>query len=161
MSDAQFEKVRKQRKINISQVLERKLQCPGITTRQLAAEQGVTQGAISNLFQKLNISHKHIEEFKGNRADILAGIQSTVLATLVEDDIKKASIRDRAILFGTLYDKERLERGQSTQNVATILASAVVEATASRVKTEEETGKDCAKVVTIEAATQKNASDNG
>jgi hypothetical protein len=31
-------------------------------------------------------------------------------------------------LFGVLYDKERLERGQSTSNVATILATAVIEA---------------------------------
>ena len=45
-----------------------------------------------------------------------------------EDDINKASVRDRTILLGTIYDKERLERGQSTSNVATILATAVIEA---------------------------------
>jgi hypothetical protein len=44
---------------------------------------------------------------------------------LSDDDIKKASARDKAIVFGTLYDKERLERGQSTVNLASIYSQAL------------------------------------
>jgi len=38
--------------------------------------------------------------------------------SLTEADIKKMSARDRVLAFGILYDKERLERGQSTENIA-------------------------------------------
>jgi hypothetical protein len=63
-----------------------------------------------------------------NRANILANRQAAVLAGLSGEKIEKASARDLAIVFGTLYDKERLERGQSTQNVAQFWASAVIDA---------------------------------
>ena len=48
---------------------------------------------------------------------------------LSDDDIKKASARDKAIVFGTLYDKERLERGQSTVNLASIYSQALEDRT--------------------------------
>ena len=44
---------------------------------------------------------------------------------VLPEDIKKASPRDKAIIFGTLYDKERLERGQSTVNLASIYSQAL------------------------------------
>lgn len=65
---------------------------------------------------RYGINDKCLESFKKSRADIFAGIQESVAASLSEEDIKKASVRDRTILLGTLYDKERLERGQSTSN---------------------------------------------
>lgn len=63
-------------------------------------------------------------EFKKNRADLLAWKQAQTLAALTTEDIEKANPRDKAIIFGTLYDKERLERGQSTTNAAVVIASA-------------------------------------
>lgn len=51
------------------------------------------------------------------------------LQALTAEDIKKASPRDKAIIFGTLYDKERLERGQSTVNLASIYSRALEDRT--------------------------------
>lgn len=59
---------------------------------------------------------KEIENYKNNRADVLAGLQDKLLRSVTDETIKKANIRDLAIAYGTFYDKERLERGQSTQN---------------------------------------------
>lgn len=119
-------------KLDIHTLLEIQKNNPNITHKQLAKLSDADVSSISKCFARYGIKQQHLDAFKINRADILAGIQETVASTFTEDDIKGASLRDRTILFGTLYDKERLERGQSTQNVATILASTVVEATRLR-----------------------------
>jgi len=87
---------------------------PNLTTRQLGKLLDVGHTAIVEAFKRYDIKREHLDNFKANRADILAGIQETVAASLTEEDIKNASIRDRTMLFGVLYDKERLERGQAT-----------------------------------------------
>jgi len=88
----------------------------GATRAQVAKSVNVSRPAISQMLKRYAIDDNLIDSFKKNRADILAGLQETVLASLTEEDIKKASVRDRIIAAGTLYDKERLERGQSTSN---------------------------------------------
>ena len=119
-------------KIDPAKLIKTAQENPNLTTRQLGTLMNTSHVAIVHAFKRYGLDRERIESFKVNRADIMAGPQETVAASFTEEDIKKASVRDRTILFGTLYDKERLERGQSTQNVATILASSVVEATASR-----------------------------
>lgn len=105
-------------KLNPQQLLELKRLNPNLTTRQLGKLTDTDHSAIVKCFQRYGIKREHLEAYKTNRADILAGLQETVLASLTEEDIKKAGLRDKTILFGTLYDKERLERGQSTNNQA-------------------------------------------
>lgn len=90
----------------------------GATRAQVAKSANVSRAAITQMLKRYGIDSKLIDSFKENRADIFAGIQETVAASLTEDDIKKATLRDRTILLGTLYDKERLERGQSTNNTS-------------------------------------------
>jgi hypothetical protein len=113
---------------SITKILHQKAANPKLTNRQLAKINNVSQQAISQMFQRYGINENYLESFKEHRADILAGIQETVLGTLTVEDIKGASFRDRTVAMGILYDKERLERGQSTSNVATILATNVIEA---------------------------------
>ena len=60
----------------------------------------------------------NIPAFKTHRADLFAGQQARVLQSISDADIKKASLRDKVISAGVLYDKERLERGESTENVS-------------------------------------------
>ena len=45
-------------------------------------------------------------------------MQERILHSVDLDAINSASLMQRAATFGILYDKERLERGQSTANVA-------------------------------------------
>jgi len=100
----------------------------GAKPSQVAKSVNVSRQAISQILKRYGIERNLVESFKENRADIFAGIQETVAHSLTEADIKDASLRDRTVLLGVLFDKERLERGQSTQNIATIMASTVIEA---------------------------------
>jgi len=109
----------------ITKLLDQVHRCPGITTRELGAINGVDHSAIVRLFQRHNIDRERVEDYKGNRADFLAGLQERMLASITEADLEKASLRDKVISAGVLFDKERLERGQSTVNLASIFARAM------------------------------------
>jgi exopolyphosphatase/pppGpp-phosphohydrolase len=68
--------------------------------------------------ERYGIDLKHLESFKNNRADIFAGKQEQILASIDDVAIKCMPVAQRIISLGILYDKERLERGQSTANIA-------------------------------------------
>ena len=44
--------------------------------------------------------------------------QQMILDNMTEAKIKGAAFRDMAVAYGILLDKDRLESGQSTQNIA-------------------------------------------
>jgi len=75
----------------------------------------------SNISRRLKDYDQHIKglpEFKKNKADILSVIQSKIINGINESDIKKASLLQKTTAVSQLIDKERLERGQSTENVS-------------------------------------------
>lgn len=96
-------------------IVRLKTEQPTLTTRQIGAIVGCSHVNVYETLQRYNIDHSRVHGYKANRSEIFAGIQERVVSTLTVDDIKGASVRDRAILLGTIYDKERLERGQATQ----------------------------------------------
>lgn len=98
---------------------------PGLTNKELAKLNNVDDSAICRLLQRHNITRDKVEDYKLGRADLLAGLQESILAHISPEDLKKASLRDKVIAAATLYDKERLERGLSTSNTAVVYASAV------------------------------------
>lgn len=61
--------------------------------------------------------------YKSNRADVIALVGKQILSSISDEDIKKASLNQKVVSYGILYDKERLERGQSTENVLDIHAT--------------------------------------
>ncbi len=103
-------------KLKIDELLALKTANPGLTNKQMAKLTDSDPSAITKCLQRYGVDRQHLDAFKANRADVMAGVQEIVASTFTGEDIKKASLRDRTILFGTLYDKERLERGQSTSN---------------------------------------------
>ena len=78
-----------------------------------------------------------IDFYKINRADIFAGKQISyqkladqVLATIQPEDIEAAKLTEKLAVLKVLdvgaaiyYDKERLERGESTQNVSVLIGA--------------------------------------
>ena len=69
-----------------------------------------------------------VDYYKRHRADILAKVQLKAINTYLtlDDEAHKSLIERRGLVdFGISYDKERLERGQSTANLA---ISCVIEA---------------------------------
>ena len=60
----------------------------------------------------------NLDRFKNHRADILAFNQQRLLNSITDAEIKKAPLGTKVLATCQLYDKERLERGQSTENVS-------------------------------------------
>ena len=91
----------------------------GLSERQAAKIMDTTKETVRYHIIKHGIPRKYeLDDYKSNKADILAGKQQKLISNITPDRIEKANLRDIVWTFGVLYDKERLERGQSTGNIA-------------------------------------------
>jgi len=90
------------------------------TPPQIADQINVSNQCVHDTLKRYGIDANTTETFKNHRADILAAAQARDLKLYQEldDDERKRLISKRGMVdFGILYDKERLERGQSTGNI--------------------------------------------
>lgn len=102
----------------------------GMNNADIARAQGLSKSTVGDFMARMNVERGELESFKSQRADVLAQMQAMSLD--VQRDLLKA-LKDRdlsaltpqqmsSLMFalnaqhGTTYDKERLERGQSTSN---------------------------------------------
>ena len=90
-----------------------------LSTRDLSYQEigdavGRDKSTVWRALKRYGIEKARTKRYVEDRADILAGIQSNILAGISEEKIKKASLKDSAIAAGILHDKERIERGQAT-----------------------------------------------
>lgn len=112
------------------------LDAAGASQAEIARDQGVTPQAIHKVYRAIEVDVARIGEFRKRRADIFAKISEkslrlqeaivdsfgqdySVLATLSPAQ-RGSLLHSLSIHHGVLYDKERLERGQSTENIHTI-----------------------------------------
>ena len=122
---------RKSRKLNDQKVLE--LAAQGLSAVDISKHQAVSPSTITRFLQAYQIDRDALTDYKNGRADILAWLQGKNLKIQTElldklDGLPYALTPQQicGLLFalntqhGTLFDKERLERGQSTQNISTI-----------------------------------------
>jgi hypothetical protein len=103
-------------RVELSKAIE--LRMKNLSYGEIAEYFGVNKSAVIRRLKPYFGAEVDVPAFKNHRADILASKQAEVLAAITSDKLKKSGARDLAITFGTLYDKERLERGQSTQNAS-------------------------------------------
>lgn len=103
-------------------ILKTKQEHPDLTTREIAAICDTGHTHVIATFQRYGVNQQHINDYKANRADILAGLQHRLLASVTDADIQKSPMGSRVLAAAQLYDKERLERGQSTDNVNVLVA---------------------------------------
>ena len=97
---------------------------PNMSARQMGKVLGCSH---VNVIKRLEPYREEIEAlptFKKNRGDIFALVQSKLLNSVTCEDIKGASLLQKLSAFGIMYDKERLETGQSTNNTS-VLATVV------------------------------------
>jgi hypothetical protein len=59
-----------------------------------------------------------LAQYQDAKADLLDTVQSNLMAELLTRDFAQESLRDVTMAFSTIFDKARLERGQSTENMA-------------------------------------------
>jgi hypothetical protein len=85
-----------------------------------AQELGVTRAAVIKRRNTLpdGVIAKTVEEFRTRRADTFARLQQILLQQITPQKLKGASLAQIGTLFGIMYDKERLEKNLSTENIA-------------------------------------------
>lgn len=127
-------KVGKARKIDRKKVLD--LHARGFTAPEIAQQQGVAHSTVWRFLERMKPELGAVEAFKKGRADVFARIQAKSLDTqerIIDtlDDVSLGALtpsqKSGLIIAlnaqaGTLFDKERLERGQSSHNVSIITA---------------------------------------
>jgi hypothetical protein len=118
------------RKIDRQKVLE--LHEQGLSIVDIAQHQQVDRSAIWRFLHSTEPERKALAYFKANRADVLArlqakslDVQERILDTLDDGVVKALTPSQKSSLLmslnaqgGTLYDKERIETGKSTQNIS-------------------------------------------
>lgn len=107
----------KARKIDVHKALELKVK--GATYEEVSSLFNCTKQAVMKALKPYAaILDGSVEDFKHFRADLFAVAQRELLQSITDAEIKKMSVKDRIVATGILYDKERLERGQSTSNLS-------------------------------------------
>jgi hypothetical protein len=102
-------------KIDLGKALELRLK--GVSFGDIAEHFNCSKTAvIQRLKPYASTTGIDTEVYIKNRARIIANRGAAVLSHLTEEKLKGASAKDLAMTFGILYDKERLETGQSTSN---------------------------------------------
>lgn len=108
-------------RVNIGKALKMRLE-NGNSLSEIAAYFGVTKGAVSAAlkpFSGMVEKAEAIRAYANNRSDVLDAAQYAAMTQFLDPvRLEKMSSRDAAISYGVLYDKGRLEKGQSTQNLA-------------------------------------------
>ena len=90
----------------------------GLSYAEIGKMTGKSKQAVHQRLQPYKDAIENLPAFKENRADIFAIHQQRLLNSLTDDDIKRIPPGSRFTGVGILYDKERLERDKSTENVS-------------------------------------------
>jgi transposase len=86
--------------------------------REIADQVGVSINTVSDVLAKYGINKLDLDTFVDSRNAIVKSKQQVALDALTPEKASKASFKDLAIAYGVLLDKDRLESGESTSNVA-------------------------------------------
>jgi hypothetical protein len=106
----------------------------GVSLAQIARMRGVSRQAIAQTIKRHGIDAGEIESFRKARPAVLAAKQRLLLDGITTETVKKMSGRDKLVGFGILYDKERLELGESTMNISNLhsIAERAIKAVSTR-----------------------------
>ena len=108
----------KMQPIDLIQVLDLRLQ--GCTLAYIAETVGCTIGRLRGLLKRYDLVSKKVQSYKSHRADLFADLQRRILKSITDADLARTPVGSRLLALCHLYEKERLERDLSTDNVATL-----------------------------------------
>lgn len=89
-----------------------------LTYDEIGKIHGLTKQAVHSRLKDAGLADHSLHNYTTNRADILAWLQGRLLFSLTDAEIKRMAPDRRIWCYGVLYDKERLERGMSTDNIS-------------------------------------------
>jgi hypothetical protein len=107
--------IRAQKNIPIERIIE--LRNKKLSPEEIGKILGCSGVNVLQRLKSLIYEVDLIEPFKKNRANIFAFHQNRIIHSISPADLEKAGLRDKVVAAGILYDKERLETGQSTSNI--------------------------------------------
>jgi len=90
------------------------------TPTEIAESVDTSLSNVCHTLKRYGIEPNKAESYKKHRADIIAGMQEKILSKVNIEAIKiegPKELQQALTGWGILYDKERLERDQSTANV--------------------------------------------
>ena len=90
---------------------------PSMSRREIAKELKVSRNTVDKALGKVSDFKEEVELFRKQRGDILDDKQRLILAAIDSKKVGEAKLRDLAVAAGILFDKNRLERGLSTNNI--------------------------------------------
>jgi hypothetical protein len=102
-------------------IIKAKQEHPDLTTREIAKMVDCDHSNVVRTLQRYGIDQQATEDFKARRADVFAGLQERILKSITDEAIQKTPAIQLVTAASILYDKERLERGQSTDNQSVIV----------------------------------------
>lgn len=105
-------------KLDLSQVIKDRYH-HRMTLQAIAQKYGVSHQAVSDRLAKFTAQlgdPDELQAFTDAEERIQAAIKQRYSSHLLATDLTKCSPRDAAIVYGTIYDKNRLQTGQSTSN---------------------------------------------
>ncbi len=112
-----------------------------LTFKQIGDLQGVDPTSVHHALTRLMDSlpsDDQLHAYDESRAALMNATSQRLLASLADPDvIAKANLRDRAVTFGIIYDKHRLETAQSTSNIS-VLSKIIGQADAGLFKSQAE-----------------------
>jgi predicted transcriptional regulator len=89
----------------------------GLTQAEIAKLLGVSVPSISKLLKPHKQALASLDAYRARRADVMCLMGRELLYSLGPAEIKAMPPASRVTAAAILFDKERLERGQSTANV--------------------------------------------
>jgi len=93
----------------------------GMSTGEIAKNTGLSQTKVSNILRYMETNKKEIDTFRDAKADIFAAEQLAYLSHITEDKLEGTSAKDLVQMAKLAYEKERIELGESTENVAVVV----------------------------------------
>jgi hypothetical protein len=99
----------------------------GLTQDQMAHKLEVSRSAVAQRLRKLRdenpelLKEDTVTEFRAGESDELATLRKIILRSMktrVMKDLKSISLSQLSTLYGILFDKDRLLRGEATEHVA-------------------------------------------
>ncbi len=125
----------KQRALKLDTEKVDELHSKGVGLTDIARSQGVAKSTVWRYLASIDAEKVEIERYRTDRAEVFTKLQaqslelqSMIMQSLVSDGIlveltphqKTGMLAVLSAQHGTLYDKERLEKGQSTSNVSMV-----------------------------------------
>ena len=99
----------------------------GMPYRKIQEITSVSPASITNIVREFEANKELVEYYKKNRGDILAHDQMLYRSYITPEKLEKASARDLETMRAIAFDKERLERGQTTENVGVVMYQMIME----------------------------------